>query len=158
MISIKKAYRDERRKNLVNSNLITVLSVPMYLVTAADFKQYVARGQMLRKLGKEGKNDEFCPKTRISHPWWTSLYLRLKKDCEYWNPFFMLAQIRKEPVVKRRASRKELKRVSYTLQVAALPCCVTNGLIQINIENLGDWRIYKLLHYYQNHYSSTPKS
>ena len=33
-----------------------------------------------------------------------------------WNPFFMLGQIWKEPVVRRRASRKELKRVSYTLQ------------------------------------------
>ena len=42
---MKKTYRDERRKNFVNSNPITVLSVPIYLMTAADFEQYVARGR-----------------------------------------------------------------------------------------------------------------
>ena len=36
-VSMKKRYRNERQKNLVNSNPLTVLNVSMFLLSAADF-------------------------------------------------------------------------------------------------------------------------
>ena len=36
-ISMKKGYRNERQKNLVNSNPLTVLNVSMFLLSSADF-------------------------------------------------------------------------------------------------------------------------
>ena len=68
----KKANRDKRRKSLVKSELIAVLSIPIYLETAAYFKQYVARAPDclgVEKTRKGGKKDEICLKTSISHPW-----------------------------------------------------------------------------------------
>ena len=58
-------------KNLVKGNLRTVLGVPIYLVTAADFRQYAARGRAClgverrENWEKKMKKGEFCLEKKL---------------------------------------------------------------------------------------------
>ena len=56
-------------KNLVDSYPITNSSVPMFLVTAADFNKYVARARQSLKTRKKRWKIPIPTKTRISYPW-----------------------------------------------------------------------------------------
>ena len=56
-VSMKKKYRNERQKNLVNSNPLTV---SMFLLSAADFiKGGGGHCLYVGKFGKGGKNSNF---------------------------------------------------------------------------------------------------
>ena len=61
-------------------------------------------------------------------PLLSTLFLK-KRTVRTETHFSCWCKLRKEPVDKRRASREQLKRVSYTLQAAEPPCSVTNGPI-----------------------------
>ena len=51
-VSLKKRYRNERQKNLVRGNPLTVLIVSMFLLSAADFITLVGRGGHCLYVGK----------------------------------------------------------------------------------------------------------